>query len=218
MALTFLDLQNELAGSKAGMIVDPSDKTRLMRVLNKSAEKLWNLENWTFRRGVALVTVTGGSSAVTGLPTDLGMTTGLRRDDGEPLRYVEPLVFDDIYYDTVTPVGDGTPFHYTVDDDGAVKVGPPAQSDSTTYKLNYLKSYTAMSADEDEPGAGAWPDDFRLTIALDAQVTWLKRTHAIYVWQPIQDDVAADLDGMRRRYLTNVRGKRTQSPAYRLGT
>lgn len=218
MGMTFLDLQNELLGSKAGQIVDQSDKTRLGRVLNKSAERLWDLENWTFRHANANVTITGGSGAVSNVPADLAVVLGLRRDDGDSLVYLDPLDFDDFYYSTTSLVGTGTPAHYTVNEDGTLSVGSPAQSNSTTYRLNYLRSYTPMVADTDEPGGGAWPDAYRLTIALDAQVTWLRRTHSIYVWQPILEEVASDIDSMRRRYLSRARGKIAQSPAYRLGT
>lgn len=100
---------------------------------------VWDLEDWTFKHTTDAVTVTAGSSAVTGLPADLGIPHVLQDQDGNEIAYLDQRDFEALYYTQEA----GQPCHFTVYGDAPnhqIKIGPPSDTSSALWQIMYERA------------------------------------------------------------------------------
>jgi hypothetical protein len=105
--------------------------------LNYVLGQVWGLEEWTFKRAVATVTVTAGSTAVTGLPADIGIVRLLQNAQGGKLTYRE---WDEFMLRHYGETGSVIPYDFTLIGTGAgcqMYVGPPSSETSSAYQVLY---------------------------------------------------------------------------------
>lgn len=202
----------ELVDQTLSESFDESDRTYAKGWVNDRLGYLWNLEEWTFTKGHANVTVTGGSASVTGLPADFAVATSLQRDDGCYLHaYEEYREFARRYLGTGNATG-GTPAAFTVQG-GIITLGPTPFASSSAYLLTYEKAPTLLVNDSDVP---AIPAEYHLALVHGAKAVGATLRSVL-----LADDHEKLFDqavqGMTRKYLTEVRGASSQVPAYRPG-
>lgn len=194
--MTFVDIVNAtLAGAFA-----ETYRTQAKRWVNARQAKLVDLAAWNFRYATDLVTATAGSSALTGIASDVAIVLSLQRDDGVVLTPIEDVrEFQRRYYDAAfTPVG--TPEAFTVIG-GGVQVGPQPVVTSALYELTYQRAATEMVADTDVP---IIPWQYHNTLVMGAKAEGM-RTLGIPLWGEFEEAWANDIAAMERSYLTTVR-------------
>ena len=170
---------------------------------------LCDLEEWPFMRATTVVTVTAGSATVTNVPTDFAIAQALLDQYGTPLEPVrDPQDFYDRYYGQT--VANGKPEAFTIDG-GVLLVGPTSNETSALYKLVYQRAAAALSADGDVP---IIPTGYHMGLVHGGKAEGFRLTNV-----PLADQFDADfrgtVDAMRAKYLSPMRDKRRQSPAYR---
>lgn len=170
---------------------------------------IFDVDEWTFTQGTALVTVTSGSQAVTNLPSDFGLAYALYKSDGSPLEPVDYQTFQASYYSTTSPLS-GPPEAFTVLG-SSILVGPTSNETKADYSLAYEKTVTPLSADTDVP---VIPSGYHLALVHGAKAEGFKLTNV-----PLADSFDADFQAavttMRRKYLRSLPHNQAQSPAYR---
>ena len=184
---------------------EETQRDRAGRAVNLRYAHLWGLEDWTFRYALINPTVTGGSSALHALPDDFGVPIYLWNDlGGDPLPYLEIADFQLQYLPTLT----GTTEAWTVID-GAVLLGP-TPSASATWTCYYRKRLTQLSDEDlDSP---AIPDEYQMMLVHGARAEMLAAYN-----DPTAGDMEqqwqADIEAMRREYLTDAEGQPDQWPS-----
>lgn len=188
----------------------PTDRTDAKTWVNARLGQMWGAAEWSFRQGMATVTVTAGSSTVTGLPTDLRVPTALDRDDGEPLKmFREYRDFARRYVGTQNAQS-GTPAAF-VDLNGVLYVGPTPTATSSAYVLSYEKAFTALVADSDVPTI---PVEYHLALVHGGKAEGMVMKN-ILLSDPPEAKWQEAMQAMRQDYLVSVRGAGEQIPAYR---
>lgn len=97
--------------------------------------QIWGLEEWTFKQAASLVTVTAGSSTVTGLPGNVGVVHLLQNAQGAPLTYRDRRDFYRLHYGETSQA---VPYDFTLTGAGQavqVTVGPISSETSSAYQL-----------------------------------------------------------------------------------
>ncbi len=201
MAMTFLQLRQELIPSR----FTTSDTTSVNNWLNNTYARLWGMEDWTFKKASGNVTVTSGSSSVTGLPSMFGIPNALYDQSGGRLRYLEPSVFNDYYANSTAQ---GSPQAYTVINQ-AVTVGPTSNVSSSAFLLLYEKRLTLLSADSDVP---AIPVEHHYMLVPGALALGLAVKND-FTYQFMQAAWQESVQALRRDYLADQRGEAIQFPA-----
>lgn len=127
--------------------------------LNYVLGQIWNLEEWTFKQAITPVTVTAGSSSVTGLPGNVGVVHLLQNAQGMPLDYKDWREFQIHHYGDT---GQQVPYDFTVVGSGSplvqVLVGPISSETSALYQLlhEYERGFypsTTVASDVTLPSA-----------------------------------------------------------------
>jgi hypothetical protein len=200
--MTFLELQKAVMGTR----FDESQRGDIKTWINATYWRAWTLEEWTFRNATDTVSVTAGSTAVSGLASDVLIVRSFQRGDGEDLTSLEPPDWQRLYNDPRSVVT-GLPEAYTVIN-GAVSVGPASSESASDYLIVYEKEYTALSADADVPAlpAGCHED----VLVFGAIARGLK-TENDFTWQFFQQTSDDAIDTLRRGYL---RDRRDTNQAY----
>lgn len=161
---------------------------------------LWGLEDWTFKSATAVVTVTAGSQAVTTLPTDISTVVALYRSNGDRLKYLMPVKFFELFYDT-TNATTGTPYCFTIVN-GQLFVGPTSNETAADYKLLYMREVTLLVNDGDTPGL---PAGFHFALVHGGASEGLKLQND-FTWQFFEQDFQASIQAMSRAYLSDQDG------------
>jgi hypothetical protein len=171
---------------------------------------LWDVADWTFKKGTAAVSVAASSQVVGTVPADFLIAMGLWNAEGTPL---EP-VFD---YDTFATrylgtghVQPGKPEAFTVLGT-QILVGPTSSETSTGYLLAYEKAATMLVADADVPGI---PAGYHMALVHGAKAEGFKLSN-VPMAGAFEEDFQAAITVMGKRYLTNNRAGHPQVPAYR---
>ena len=212
--MTFSELQSAVLSGA----FNETQRSSVKDWLNYAAGQLWNLESWTFRLAEDAVSVTTDSTAVTGLPTDLGIPTGLWNSDGDPLLYVTPTVWNSSYYGAT---GTGLPEVWTIVD-GAIRVGPISNETATDYRLAYERAFGHYQTGTTTFTAGNMSEDGDTPV-------FPTETHYTLVWwarmlgKAARSDSTAQIDSqlrdegiefMRRNYLAGQRAGGEQWGAF----
>lgn len=189
---TFLQLQTAVMGTR----FDDSQRGDIKTWINAAYWNCWSLERWTFRYATDLVTVTSGSTAVTGLATDVERVFSFQRSDGTKLRYLQPSRFDAAYYNATSPPV-GAPEAYTIRA-GVITVGPTSNETKTDYELDYEKAYTALVNDSDVP---LLPEGSHEGILVFGGIAIGCKTENDFTWQFFQQEVDRTTQTLRADYL-----------------
>lgn len=158
---------------------------------------LWSLEDWPFRYATDTITVTAGGQSVTSLPDDFGKALAVIATDDSlnagRLSYKTPgAFFEDWYLNDES----GVPSFYTIVD-GDLFVGPTPDSTAADYKLVYLREFTMLAADDDEP---ALPAGAHLALVFGGSATGLKLQNDP-TWQAFEQDFNSAIQVLRAGYL-----------------
>lgn len=105
--------------------------------INFALGQIWALDAWLFKQAVAPVTVTTGSTAVTGLPSDIGIVRLLQNSRGGKLTFREWDEFMLRHYGNATTT---IPHDFTTLGTGVgaqILVGPRSSESSSGYQLLY---------------------------------------------------------------------------------
>lgn len=170
---------------------------------------LFDVDEWTFTQGSAVVTVTASSQLVSNLPSDFALAYTLYTSDGTPLTPLDYQEFQRQYYSTTSPqVGPPSAFSVL---GSSIVVGPASNVTATDYLLLYEKTVTQLSNDSDVP---VIPTGYHLALVHGAKAEGFKLTNV-----PLADSFDADFQAavttMRRKYLRAIPHTQSQSPAYR---
>lgn len=186
----------------------PSKREAAKQWVNAAYQWLWDAEEWSFRTGVATVSVTAGSANVGALPTDFGIVLYLLNSDGEPLRPIQDVrQFYALYGDGEQ----GTPEAFTVVGSSSLRVGPVSDVTAADWTLVHQKQAIALSAGTDVPSI---PANYHMGIVHKARADGM-RLLGIPLWQPQLDAAVEVLDAMRQSYLSPIRGEIEQVGAFR---
>lgn len=183
-----------------GTRFDESQRGDVQTWINATYWRAWTLEEWTFRYATDAVTVTAGSTAVSGLAADVAIVRSFQRGDGESIDSMEPTDFQRLYNDPRVTVT-GLPEAYTIIN-GSVFVGPASSETATDYLIVYEKEYTALSADIDIP---ALPTGCHEDVLVFGAIARGLKTENDFTWQFFQQTADDGIDTLRRGYLQNRR-------------
>ena len=201
--MTFKALQDELvAGPTPRFSSAQRDQVKLW--LNDRYAELWGLEDWTFRKAVADLSVVAGNDQVTE-PTDIGIVLSLVRDDGAPVHYVSPDLF---YQSHLTTQSASTSDRFTVVNKQIIL--DPTPGTSATWKLYYDRALTLLSADGDIP---AIPAEHHYILVHGATASGSVMVND-FTYQFAEQRWMNELDSMRKNYLTDQRGAPLQWGSY----
>lgn len=196
-AMSFSDLVTEVETIR----FSAAQSTQIQRWINDRYAALWNSEEWIFKYATDAVTVTTGSSAVSGLASDVGIPIGFWRADGYPLHYLPPRDFFNIYAGATDT---GAPAYYTMLNQ-AITVGPISNETSATYTLAYQKRLTALVADSDTP---AIPAEHHYLLVYGALYTGLA-LYNDFTFQFSKELWDQGIAEMKREWLVDQRGEAT---------
>lgn len=171
---------------------------------------LWDVDDWTFTRGSAAVSVTANSQAVGNLPADFAVAYGLWRFDGAPLKPILDYWDFAANYIGTTNNATGIPEAYTVLG-SSILVGPTSSETNANYLLAYQKAPTLLVADGDIPGI---PAGYHMALVHGAKAEGFKLTNVPLAAQ-FDADFQAAITAMQSKYRTNNKPRVAQSPAYR---
>jgi len=193
--MTFLELQDAVKSDRFA----EEQRGDVRNWLNAAYWVIWIAEEWEFRYASKTVSVTAGSTLVTGLPTDFGNVRRFLRGDTGRIKYLDQVEYQDRFYSPRAPVT-GPPSHYTVTN-GVVTVGPASNETASDYLIVYEKEFTPLVNDDDQhalpPGS-----DFILVFA--AAVIGLQIQND-FTWQFLEQSQSSWVASMRRNYLSNAR-------------
>lgn len=105
--------------------------------INYVLAQLWAADEWTFKQAVTTVSVTAGSTAVTGLPADVGIIHQLLNAQGAKLTWRPWTEFNLRHYGDT---GGAQPYDFTtvgIGPGSQLFVGPPSSETSALYQLLY---------------------------------------------------------------------------------
>lgn len=197
MSLTFLQLQASVMSDRFA----EEQRGDVKNWINAGYWQTWAAEEWTFKYGTSTVSVTSGSTAVSGLPADFAVARSLQRGDGTIFEYLTPTEWQRGYYSPRAPYTN-LPDSYTIIN-GQMFVGPASSETASDYLLVYEKEFTALVNDGDTP---AIPSGADMALVFKASATGLKLQND-FTWQFHEQDYQEQLDAMRRSYLVNVRDR-----------
>ncbi len=189
-----------------------SKRSQALTWANAQLGELWNLEEWTFRNSFDAVTVTANSRDVSSLPDDLGIAQAMFRANGDPLEMIPEYRDYAVRYLGTNNAAAGIPEAFWCGTDAA-KVGPTSSETSSGYLLVYEKALTLLADNSTEAPI---PEETHLAIVFGGKATGYllsNADHAATLYAQ-RDQI---VEGMRRSYLTAVRGATVQQPAYRPG-
>lgn len=193
--MNFLELQDSVLER-----FESSFREDAKRWLNLFYGTVWGLERWTFREAEAYVTVTSGSSAVTDLPLDVGPIDDFLDIYGEPLVALPRRQWNRNYRYMVLNGQTGWPEAYTVVN-GAISVGPPSNTTSSSFRLEYWKRLTQLVDDDDEAQT---PDEFDWLLVAGAMQ--IGQGHTQDPTAVFQDEaIARGIESLRRDFLSDIR-------------
>lgn len=185
-------------------------RAEAIKWINSRYSWLCDLESWTFMQGTAAVTVTSGSQLVSNLPTDFGIAVGLIDQYGASLECLRDAAEFYSRYTNPSAPTTGQPEAYTVIG-GSILVGPTANVTSTAFTLLYEKTAAALVNDSDTP---IIPAGYHVALVHGGKAAGFRLTNI-----PLADQFDAEfrghIDAMRAKYLTAMRDKQRQIPAYR---
>lgn len=198
-AMSFSDIVTEVERIR----FSAAQSTSIQRWVNDAYASLWNTDEWIFKYGrVSNLTVTAGSTTLSGLPTDFGICLGLWRDDGLPLSYRAPRDFFNIYAGSTTA---GSPQFFTIVNQ-AITVEPIPDTSVSTYSMVYEKRLTPLVADGDIP---AIPSMHHYLLVTGAMRIGL-RLYNDFTWAFQEQAWQQGIQEMRREWLNDQRGEVTQ--------
>lgn len=148
---------------------------------------VWNAADWVFKRVPATnLTVTSGAATE---PSDFDKAIRLWNSDGQPLSYLQPNEFEDLYsVGATSPTGTGEA--YTVINRQII-VGP---SNSGTYKLSYQRRYSHLADGGPSVATGPMNSD-NDTPLWDSEHHYILVPWAMRIGELLEDDpTAAALD------------------------
>lgn len=207
--MQFVDIQNAVISGT----FDETDRPDIKNWINGRGSLLWDIDEWSFRRASANVTVTAGSNLITGLPADFQIATDVFRDDGFKLKMFEEYrEFASIYLG-IDNTWNGPPEAATVLGTNEMLVGPVSNETSSTYLLAYERGWTTLVNDSDEP---LLPNEGLMALVFAAKADGMVLRN-ILLNEPLEQRYQEYLQVMQRNYITAVRGEGHQTPAYRPG-
>jgi hypothetical protein len=192
--MTFLEIVNSMLGR-----FSESERPNAELWVNLIYGEIWAMESWDFRDAEDDVTVTTGSTVLSGMTADVDDVRGIWNALGERLQPMRARQWNDLYRSMEIDGTTGTPEAYKLVN-GIVSVGPPSSETSTDYRMLYRKGFTALVADTDVP-------------ALPVAFHWLLSAGALATGQSHNQDptaalsdpiVARGIEAMRRDFLTDI--------------
>lgn len=161
--LTFVDLQNEVLSFR----FSEGRRASCKRWLNSRYSQVWSAAEWPFKRmDRYALAVTAGSNQPT-MPSDFRRAINLYDERGQVLEYQDQAYFNELYGPVYSTSGRITA--YTVVN-GQIYLGYVPGS-SVTYRLDYQRRLTAMTADSD---TSLIPAEHRYMLVAGAMATGLK--------------------------------------------
>lgn len=206
--MTFLEIQTAVMGTR----FDDSQRGDIKTWINDAYWACWTQEEWTFKYATDTVSVTNGSTAVTGVATDVVSVRAFSRGDGETLDSVTQADYQRLYYNPRSP-WTGRPDVYTVIN-GSVFVGPASNETASDYQITYEKEYQALVNDGDVPMIPAGAHEGILVFG--ALSTGLQ-TENDFTWSFFQQKYDRSMDTLRRGYLVDRRDQNAVYAADPLG-
>lgn len=208
--MTFLQLQQELS-TVPGARFKSTQSVSYKAWINFAGTKLWNLEDWSFRKNTTSFTVTAGQETATS-PTDLGIVLGLWNQYGDKVPYLAPAAFMDSHRQNVYSGATGDPTSFTVVNK-TIYLDPTPSSTSSSWQIYYDRcwchknaggTYVAgdMTADTDVP---AFPDEVHYLLVYGATSLGSVSMND-FTYQFAEQMWKDGIDGMTRNYLVDQRG------------
>lgn len=197
-SMTFAQIVSEVQALR----FNAQQTSSIQRWVNDRYAALWAADEWIFKYGKANVTATAGSNLISDLPSDFGVSLGLWRADGYPLRWVPPRDFESLYQGSTDTAG---PQFFTVINQ-AVIVGPTSNETSSNYLLLYEKRMTPLVADGDIP---AIPPQHHYLLVVGALAMGLMLLND-FTFQFVEGQWQQGIEEMRREWLVDQRGEVAQ--------
>jgi hypothetical protein len=203
-SMTFVQIQNAvLADSFA-----EAKRADAKNWINFRHAWLWDLEQWTFRKKTAAITLTANSQVASAMPADFRHAIVLYNSQGDPLQPIrDEREFYNRYNANLQNQG-ASPKAYTVQA-GQILLGP--QGDGTSGLLIYEASRPSLVNDNDTTGL---PDGYDVALVHGGKAEGFKLA-TIPLWQGFDDDFTAAANALRRNYLTEMRGQVGQMGAFK---
>lgn len=209
--MTFLELQQELS-TVPGHRFKSTQASSYKKWINARAAELWGLEDWTFRKAYASLSVTGSNDAATS-PSDLGVVLGIWDSDGDPITYL-PVADFAARHISNTSTSDTTV--YTVVNK-SILLDPTPSGSSSAWKIYYDRAYCHlssggayvagdMSADTDVP---ALPAETHYLLVHGATAMGSVNMND-FTYQFAEQAWLSGIESMRRNYLVDQRGATQQ--------
>lgn len=174
------------------------DSTQITRWINDRYAALWNADEWTFKYAKQNVTAIAGSNMLTGIPSDFGISLGLWRSDGFPLRWMPPKAYENIYQGATDTAA---PQFFTVIDQ-TIYLGPTSNETASDYLLLYQRRLTPLVNSTDTP---AIPSEHHYLLVTGALSLGLMLNND-FTFQFLQSGWQQGIEEMRREWLNDQRG------------
>ena len=209
MSMTFLQLQQELS-TVPGARFKTTQVNSYKAWLNSRAAELWNLEDWTFKKNKAAMTVTSGSETSTA-PSDLGIVLGIWNQYGDPVRYTPPQDFFPDHQANAYSGTTGDPSTFTVVNK-TIYLDPTPSTTSSSWAIYYDRAYCHkdsngnyvagdMTSDNDTP---ALPPECHYLLIHGATAMGSINMND-FTYQFAEQGWQNGLEVMRRNYLADQR-------------
>lgn len=201
--LTFLELQEAVL--KNGFA--EGDRADAKNWLNFRYEWIFTLEQWTFRKAQAALTITGGTATATA-PTAFGTAIQVQLASGATLDPMDWALFNQAFFGT--NVSQSTPRAFTVIN-GQIYLGPTPSASETgrilyLYDLCHKNSAGAviagpMTLNDDVPMI---PAGHHLSLVHGSKGSGFKLTNVPMASQ-LEQDFSNAITAMRANYLDDLR-------------
>ena len=210
MSMTFLQLQQELS-TVPGARFKTTQSVSYKAWINFAATKLWNLEDWSFRKNKTSLTVTGGFENPTS-PSDLGVVLGIWNQYGDKITYRSPTnFFTDHQANVYAGATADAPTYFTVVNK-TIYLDPTPSSSSSAWAIHYDRAYCHknqagtyvagdMTLDTDTP---ALPDECHYLLVYGATSLGSVNMND-FTYQFAEQMWKDGIDGMARNYLADQR-------------
>jgi hypothetical protein len=196
--VTFLEIQDEVILDRFSEHTNAARRTSVKRWINTRYGRLWNLENWTFRRktyssqalaqGQQTLTLTNPGVVLRVYDTSTGLTAPV---------LLQGLANQDFWDSTYTQ--SGIPWAYTAQN-GVITFDRPASS-ARTYKVLQMDGFVALSADGDVPLV---PAEHHMTLVVGAAAEGLK-IEGDPNWQQYEAEWGQAIADLKANYLTETK-------------
>lgn len=224
--MTFKEIQDAVLADT----FDESKRASVKNWINGKYTELCDLDDWTFMRAVANVSVSVNSATVSGVPADFAVANALLDQYGCPLekmgnveefvrRYMDSTTSSPAQPEAFCVFGSPATFDGGSFGDGdfgggegLIAVGPTSNVASSTFRLLYERAAPTLVIDADVP---ILPAGYHLAVVAGARAFGCRLSGMTAEAEEADAEFRSAVDALRRKYRRAINNRSPQVSAYR---